>query len=129
MHKEIVICFIIVVLVIIFNVLTMNFTQSAVETISNDLKDFKQSIIEEKVEDDDIKKKNSEIMNKWKEKYEILAYYIEHDELEKVETELTALEASIDVKQYEDGIENVDRCIFILNHIKDKYSFDIKNIF
>lgn len=129
MYKEIIICSIIIVFVVILNIITMNYTQNVVEVICSDLNNLKNDLLEEKEENKVIKNNYKEVMDKWKEKYEVLAYYIEHDELEKVETELTALEASIDVDEYEDGIENLDRCIFILNHIKDKYSLDIKNIF
>ena len=129
MHKEIIICAIIIIFIIVLNIIAMNYTQDAVETVSSDLNRFKSNIMDENPNNDEIRKNNKEIMNKWREKYNVLAYFIEHDELEKVETELTALEASIDVEKYEDGVENLERCIFILNHIKDKYSLNIKNIF
>ena len=129
MNKEIAICVGIVIFVIILNYITINFTNNTVEIISKDLEEFKTTLLKEDAESKEIKDKNDDIMKKWREKYDILAYFIEHDELEKVETELTALEASIEVEEYEDGIENLDRCIFILNHIKDKYSMSIENIF
>ena len=128
MHKEIIICIIVIILVIGLDILTRNYTKNTVEIINRKLSDFKELLIEE-AEQEKVKEINDDIMNEWQEKYEVLAYYIEHDELEKVETELTALTSSIDVVQYNDGVENLDRCIFILNHIKDKYIVEIKNIF
>ena len=69
------------------------------------------------------------VRQKWKEKYNILAYYIEHDELEKVETEITRLSANIDVKEYEHCIEEIEASIFILEHIQNKEKLDIISIF
>ena len=51
------------------------------------------------------------------------------DELEKVETELTSLSAYIDIEEYDHGVPELEKGIFILNHIKEKFKFDIKNIF
>lgn len=129
MSKEIIICFIIIILVISFNILTTNFTQNTTKSINEKLEDLKEKLSEDDVQKEEVKTANNEIIDEWQEKYEVLAYYIEHDELEKVGTELTALKSSIDVELYEDGIENLDRCIFILNHIKDKYGLKVKNIF
>jgi len=67
--------------------------------------------------------------NDWKERYEKLAYYIEHDELEKVETHLTVLQADIEVEDYEHGIGELDSCSFVLQHIQDKESLNLRNIF
>ena len=68
-------------------------------------------------------------MDTWKDRYEKLAFFIEHDELEKVETEITSLKAHIMIEEYEEGIEPLERCIFILNHIKEKFRLNMKNIF
>ncbi len=65
----------------------------------------------------------------WEERYEKMAYYIEHDELEKVETELTKLKPDIDMEEYSMGVENLDSCSFILEHIKDKSALKIVNVF
>ena len=78
---------------------------------------------------EDVKKKMEEIEKTWEEKYETMAYYIEHNELEKVQTELTKLKADIDMEEYPMGVENLDSCSFILEHIKDKTALKIVNIF
>ena len=68
-------------------------------------------------------------MDDWREIYNKLAYFIEHDELEKVETELTSLESYIKTEEYKHGVPELEKGIFILNHIKEKFKLDIKNIF
>ena len=58
-----------------------------------------------------------------------MAFYIEHDELEKVETCLTNIRSDIETEELEHSIENLDNCIFILEHIRDKESISLANIF
>jgi hypothetical protein len=70
--------------------------------------------------------RNSE---KWEERYKILAFYIEHDELEKVEIELTGLSADISVEEYKHCIAELDTTMFILEHIQEKEEFHLRSIF
>ena len=65
----------------------------------------------------------------WEKYSEKLAYYIEHNELEKVDTEIVKAKADIEVQNYAIAIENLERCTFILEHIKDKNSLKIVNVF
>ena len=76
-------------------------------------------------------KKRLQTMNeeKWDKKSETLAYYIEHDELEKVNTEIAKIKADIETNNEKIAIENLERCIFVLEHIKDKNLIKIVNIF
>ena len=69
------------------------------------------------------------INKKWNERYDKMAYYIEHAELEKVDTELTALKANILIEEYKEGIPELEKCIFTLSNIKEKSEIKIKNIF
>ena len=55
--------------------------------------------------------------------------YIEHDELEKVETELTGLRAYIEKEEYYEALPEIDKSAYILEHIKDKSALNLKNIF
>lgn len=126
MYKQIIIILIIFFLIIAFDILMQNNTKKTVNEINEMLSTLKNKMINnEKNLNSDI----NSIMNKWKEEYKTFGYYIEHNELEKVETELTKLRANIEVEDYNTGIENLDSCIFILNHITDKNSFKIINIF
>ena len=58
-----------------------------------------------------------------------LGDYIEHDELEKVKTELTGLSAFLSVEEYNECICKIDTSIFILGHIQEKEEFHLRSIF
>ena len=127
MYKEISIIIIVIALILFLDIATNHYTSYATNTLSEDLKILRENVLSENEEE--INKKMQEIENKWNEYNEILAYYIEHDELEKVETELTTLKGGLEVKEYTHCIGNLDASIFILEHIQDKEKFSIQSIF
>ena len=129
MYKEVIISIIIVITIITGNVLTRNYTKSSIDRMNEELAQMREELIKEERKDQKLVEQMSQLDKKWQELSGKLAYYIEHDELEKVQTELVALKANIDTQEYETGIENLDRCKFILDHIKDKEALKIKNIF
>lgn len=129
MHKEWIICVIIIAFIIIGNILTQNYTKQSVETMNQKLENLKGNLIKEDVNKENVQTEMEDIMKDWKNRNGKLAYFIEHDELEKVETELTSLKANIGVEEYKQGVSDLDKSIFILKHIKEKFKLEIKNIF
>jgi len=129
MYKEIIIIILVLAIIIIGNVVLQNNTIKSVTEISSNLLTLRDELIKQDVSQQEAKKQMENIQKNWEKQYNIMAYYIEHNELEKVETELTMLKADIDTKEYAQGVENLDNCIFILKHIKDKSAMKIVNIF
>lgn len=129
MRKEWIICGIVIFLVIIINIITQSYTNKSVEIMDAKLEALKEKLEQEEIEQKVIQEEMQDLMKDWKERYEKLAYYIEHDELEKVETELTSLQANIEIEEYQQGVPDLEKSIFILNHIKEKFKLNIKNIF
>ena len=58
-----------------------------------------------------------------------MAYFIEHDELEKVDTNITALKSFIETNEYAEAISELDKSVFVLRHIEEKYAFSLENVF
>ena len=54
---------------------------------------------------------------------------IKNDELEKAETDMVALKGSVNVKEYEMAVSELDKSVYVLQHIEDKYKFELVNIF
>lgn len=129
MKKELIICIVVITIVIVGNILTQNYTKQSAKEMNEQLSDLKTELMQEEKEQDTISEKISRIRERWDERQEILAFYIEHDELEKVETQLFLLGGEIEAKLYQDAVPEIEKCIFILEHIEDKTSLDIKNIF
>lgn len=129
MYRELIIIVMVIFMVVIGNVITQNNTIEAVGQISGQLTTLRQEIEKEEASQEKAKKQMEKVEEIWKEKYCQMAFYIEHNELEKVQTELTKLKADIDMEEYAQGVENLENCIFILEHIKDKSALKVVNIF
>lgn len=127
MHKEMVICVILVILIIIGDIITQKYTKNTVNYITNELEILKQSLLDEAKDKAD--NEISKIDNKWKDAHDKLAYYIEHDELEKVETNFTACKSLTNTGEYGQAISELEKTMYVLEHITDKYSFNLVNIF
>lgn len=136
MKKEIIISIIVITMVIIGNIVTQNNTKKTVAKLNEKLANLKNSLIDvidnNKKKDENYlkyKEKSSDIRNRWDEMQELLSFYIEHDELEKVETQLAVINGQMESKLYDEAVVEIERCKFILEHIADKTAFNIKNIF
>lgn len=130
MKKEIIIVCIILVCIIAGHIATQKYTEKIFNGLNSSFDNLKNSISNE--EDINHERAQSNIQNiqsDWDNKYKKLAFYIEHDELEKVEAGLAIIRASIDVEDYETAIEELEKNKFILEHIQDKDSFKLVNIF
>ena len=122
------ICIIIVAIIISLDIVMQNYTKKSTDEIISDLEKINVALKTQQTEED-LKHKLIEIKEKWKEKNSILAYYIEHNELEKVETNLTSMISYIETGEYNLALDKIETNIFVLKHIKDKYQLSLENIF
>ena len=128
MHKEVIISIIIVALIFGLNCVTQKNTDVTVETVTEKLAIVRNSALKEEPNKDIVMSDINIAYYKWEELDDILAYYIEHDELEKVKTALTSAKSYIEVEEYKESIEAIDKCIYILEHIHEKEMFCLDNI-
>lgn len=127
MYKEMIISIVLVVLILIGDFVTQNYTKKTVNDLTQELENVKQSLSNNSI---NIAYENIDKLNKkWEEVHDKLAYYIEHDELEKVENNLTSCKSLAQTGNYDLAINEVEKMAFVLNHITDKYSFNLVNIF
>ena len=127
MYKEMIISVILVILIFIGDFITQKYTKDTVSSLIDEFGKLKQSLINASKEDCEIEV--NEIEQKWDKAHDKLAYYIEHDELEKVETNLTSCKSLAETENYDLAISELEKTVFVLNHITDKYAFNLENIF
>ena len=128
MWRDIVFCIIIIVVIITVDFFIQDYIKNSAEEMAVKLDNLKQEVSskeKDKINEVDTK----EVRKTWEEKYKILASVIEHDELEKVEKNLTGIYSALESNELSDVISELDESMFILRHIKDKYSFKIENVF
>ena len=129
MVKEFVICIMILILIFVGNGITQGYSRSSIENINEKLANLREEMNKEEINHEEIVKKEEEIDKEWEEMFSRLAYYIEHEELEKVSKNLENTKTYIKLKEYDNSIKEINEGIYILNHIEDKYSFNLQNIF
>lgn len=129
MYKELVISIIIVIFIFALDHISQEYTDLSINEAIQDLYSIKESIKDKNVENSNITQNVNEKYEKWLEHHKRLAFYIEHNELEKVETSYIGGKSYIELQKYEEAISELDKTIFILGHIHDKYSIKWDNIF
>ena len=129
MLKEFLICAIIIIVILVGNTVTQGYSRNSIEGINDKLRELKQMLDDEEKNEEQIQVKKEEIEQDWEDMFSKLAYYIEHDELEKFARILENIKTYIEVKEYDNVDKEINEGIFILEHIEDKYSFNLQNIF
>ena len=129
MKKELIICILIISIIVITNVITQNYTKQCVTTMNENLEVLKEASLSENVDKEKISNRLQKIEDNWNEFQQKLAYYIEHDELEKVETQIYAMKGFSEIEKYDEVVPELEKCMFILEHIQDKTKLNVKNIF
>ena len=129
MAKETIVCMIIIITIISLDFITQKYTENIFEQISSELSSVREESVSEVPSDEKIKKNLQEVNFIWNKSRQKLAYFIEHDELEKVETQLAAINGQMESRIYDEAVTEIEKCQFILEHIADKTAFNIKNIF
>ena len=127
MLKETVICIVIVICIFGLDIFTQKYTEKSIETTGKMLEDLKMQILNN--ETNEIENNINEINDKWQEVENKLAYYIEHNELEKVNTAIVEMRSYAETEDFSSAVAELDKGRYILEHIKDKNSFDLQNIF
>ena len=127
MYKETIISIFIIILIIVLDIVTQNYTKKVTIEITECLSELRKEI-----EADNLEKaheKIEELDKKWDNKHDKLAYYIEHDELEKVDTAIVQVKSFVENDDIPSAIAELETGKFVLEHIERKYKFNLQNIF
>lgn len=127
MFKEIVICIIIIVLIFSLDIYTRNLTKDIVSKTTEKFSGLVEKLY--KNESENIMGNVQYIRDDWDNSHDKLAYYIEHDELEKVDTVMINTISYVSTGDYSSAIMELEKGKFILEHIQEKNEFNIQNIF
>lgn len=128
MYKELIITIIIIGLVIGMDLLTQKYTEDSVEKMNIELDNLKNSVISNESYEV-IKDSISKIEELWDCRQSKLVYYIEHDEIEKVTERIKEIKGYTEIDEAKESVHQIQSCMFLLNHIKDKEKCNFKNLF
>ncbi len=139
MQKEIIIIIIVLILIFSIDAICQNYTINNVSVINKQLeeiKEFSNELEKEELNENSKEEKTKELTDKiaklksdWKQMNTKMSLYVEHDELEKVNTSLVKVNSYLLLEEYTEGITELENCMYILEHIKDKGTMRIINLF
>jgi len=123
MKKIIIVCVIIIITVVSSDIILKNII----------FKNFDSLIYRiEKIEIDKGNEYNfgiiSNIEDLIRDKSLLMAFYIDHEEIEKIKTQIIIIKAGIEKKDEQFVHEEMQRKIFIINQLKEKNDFKLENI-
>ena len=128
MKKEIIIVSIIVFLVVAVDIFTQNYTKATIGEVSNELNAINERIDKEENKNA-AKEEINNVVEKWNESKQKLEIYIEHTELEKLEMYMLDARSYIEKEEYNMAYQALETCEFVANHIMEKYSLSLENLF
>lgn len=137
MQKEILIVSFILTTMFGLSFTTQKYSREQIDSVGSELReiyDLSRKCLNASSENrvgvqNDIKNKMENVNNIWNIANKKLAYYTEHDELEKISTSMVAIKEYVFLENYEDAIPEIQKCIFILEHLEEKGTFSIVNLF
>lgn len=120
---------IIIILVIIFFIenITSRKLGEDVGWMKNEIVGIENKIDEEKI--NEANEKFEYMKKEWEKNTEILALFVEHNELEKIDKDIVIIAANFKEEKSDDLIENISDLKFMLEHIEEKNKLKLKNIF
>lgn len=132
MKKELIVVITILIIAVLVNFFVDRYTDRSISSLNTKLEavaNMANEINSENGEQDTVVTDFKNVSEEWEKVKSKMAFYIEHDELEKVSTSIVAIEEFLKLGSYDDAIPEIKKCMFILEHIKEKQSFSIINLF
>ena len=125
--KKILLIIVIIIFIVGLDLILYFETDKLIDDTQGYLGNLERKLDEKNFEDS--QKAAEKLNNKWFEYENILSFFIEHDEIEKVSGKVKIVKENTKNKEYETALEDVVETKYLLEHIKDKYNFTWKNIF
>ena len=129
MYKEKIVCVIIIIVIFSLDFITQNYTKKVVNEIKLNLEELREELKKKDNMKNNLNEKINDLYNQWMKYNFKLAFYIEHDELEKVKTNFISCKSYIESEEYIEALNELDKTVFVLEHIVDKNKFSLENIF
>ena len=129
MFKELIVSIVVLISIFGLNYITQKNTRNTIEIVSNNLEIVRNDVLEEEPNKEQVTKHANNAYEKWEELDDILAYYIEHNELEKIKTALTSIKSYTEAEEYGESLEQIDKCLYLLEHIYQREEVTLDNIF
>ena len=127
MNKEIVFSILIITIITLIALKSQEFTHHTVEVSTIGLEETKNNV-KKQINIDSIKEKMNDIYREWESNENILALYLEHNELRDIDELMEEILGELEEKP-EDALSQINKCITNLKYVEEKQLFNLKNLF
>lgn len=125
--KEYVIVFVILIFVFLIEYITNRDLTDCVKWMRDGITSIENKLEENREEE--AQNEFLELKSKWEGEQEKLAFFVEHEELEKVSNDIVIIESNFNQNESDEIDENIADLKFMLDHIEEKNQLNLKNIF
>ena len=127
--KEILTVLVSIVLVCTGAVISQNYLNKTSDELVGEIENLRAEIQKAKLDENNTSIKLSEdIYDKWKNIEKKWSLIVIHTELDQIELSLIGMNADIKEKEYEKAMEELEKSVFLLQHIKEKERLALKNV-
>lgn len=142
MRRELLAVCIILVIILITNRVCQKYLNTAADKVCNELQNLVKlstNILDSQDKQDTdndntnnfqkLQDKITLISDEWDKYEKVLSLFIEHRELEKIDTSIVRIRSYIDINELDEAIPEMNECIFVINHIQMKQKMSFANLF
>ncbi|MBR6033355.1 MAG: DUF4363 family protein [Clostridia bacterium] len=129
--KEIIGIIVIVSIVCATSFLLQKYLNNTSDEILAKLESLKNEIEIAQVESSNTKvtEMSEDVIKKWDEMNDIWSMLVVHQELDNIKLSILEVKGAVSTSSFDDALEEIDKAIFLVGHIKEKEAFKLKNVF
>ena len=123
--KRVIAIIIIISIIIILDIIIQNNTKNIISQMNANLEN-----IDDMIENgENASEKIEETIKEWEEKEKIMSYYMEHDELEKIGSNIYLIQKQVKIEAFDEARTTISEVQFLFDHIEQKQLLNLENFF
>lgn len=129
--KELIISVIVIAMVCVGSFYMQQYLEQTSNEIIERLELLKQEMkqVKEGKEDTRAVELSEEVLQMWEKIDKNWSMIVVHEELDNIELSILGVKAAIEAESFDDGLQEIEKSIFLVGHIHEKEAFKLTNIF
>lgn len=130
-YKTLIFAISILIIIIILDIIFENYSKNSIEKINSNIDKIGKAfeIEGENYDKEKLEKFSEKARDEWRKREDILSCFIEHDEVEKINTKLDVLYTQVKNEVWMDAKSTVSEVKRLVKYLEGKYELSIQNIF
>ena len=124
---KVIVIIVFMIVILVLNWLVGSYTDKAINNMEAGVAQLKKTLLAGNYEES--KKQSEKLRDNWNEYENKFAYFMDHEEIEKLSVKVYAIDENASNKYYELALEDSIETKFLLEHVKDKLKWKLNNVF